>query len=746
MTTLARNAVIEINGEFLGLSGLYRILHINAASNAVVLFFLPININSPDVDKSGKVNSNLAYTKPIIVPWNALLTAEENQGLHMTKLVVPSYMYRTSSELTTAAKGKRNRNWKIIAPLVNSDSDLFFGKRGAMIKQRAVTLQITEKAIHRILNRYWHYGQTLSALIPASELSGGRDLTRKPGLVKRGRPRKAINLLNDATLAGSNTSLEDRRIFQRAIDLFHKSKNLSIVKTYQRMHERFYNNGYTEINGISVPVLKPSLAIPSIGTFRYWFKKEQDEVAIKRARTHRRKWEMNYRGLHGSAQENLFGPCERFEIDATVADVFLVSRYNRKYIIGRPTIYIVIDVFSRMIVGIYVGWKNASWEGARLALLNAFTDKVAYCAKYGVSIIHDIWPCCHLTQKVLADRGEIAGDPPEGMIESLDIQVESTATGRGDLKGLVESRFSIFNENTIHDLPGATTEEKRERGEPDPRLAAALDIEEFTSIMIRAVLHHNNFSEKPHLLDKKMIADDVPANPIHIWNWGLSNATGSIEAFDSEEVRIHLMRPGTATVYPDGIHFHGMRYTTTIAIAENWFSLARMTKTWPVDIRYSNDTDEVWLFDTKRGLLQPCVLLDADNRFRNMRLEEVINLLDYQKIQRDQRKDAASSSLAQVNAANDDVINRAKKQAKDDRKGMSKAAQTNGLRENRQVEQVIECTKDRVALKKSIPAADIRNDVSDQLTAPKSTFDELRKRNQNKLLHKLRGEPDNEQS
>lgn len=738
---LTRNAVIEINIEFLGLSGLYRILHIDTTHNAVVLFFLPVDIDLPDLDKFRNDNSTPTYSKPVLAHWDKLLEAEDKHNLRITKFAVPSYMYRVSSELSQAARAKQAKNWEIIKPLVNTGADLFFGKRGTMIKMRADEMQTTVKAIHRILYRYWHYGQSLSALIPASENSGGRDLLRTPGLVKRGRPRKAISILHDASLERPNTSVEDRRIFQRAIDLFHKAKNLSIPKTYQRMHERFYNNGYTEINGKSVPILKPAQAIPSIETFRYWFKKEQDEVAVKRARTHRRKWDMNFRGLQGSAQQDLFGPCERFEIDATIADVFLVNRYNRKYIIGRPTIYIVIDVFSRMIVGMYVGWKSPSWEGARLALLNAFTDKIAYCAKYGVLITHEDWPCYHLPQKILGDRGEIAGDPPEGMIESLDIQVELTATGRGDLKGVVESRFSIFNENTIHDLPGATTEEKRERGEPDPRLAAALNIEEFTSIMIRAILHHNHFSEKPHLLDKKMIADEVAPNPIHIWNWGLINATGFITAFDAEEVRIHLMRPGTATVYPDGIHFRGMRYTTALAIAENWFSLARMKKTWPVDIRYIADTDEVWLFDTKRGLLEPCTLLDADKRFQNMRLEEVINLLEYQKVQRDQRKDAASSNLAQIHAEDDAAIKRAKKQTKEERKGMSKAARTCDMRENRQVEQVIEATKDRIERNTSIPADDIGNDVNSQPVLPESTFEELRKKNQNNLLHKLRRKP-----
>ncbi|WP_164907503.1 hypothetical protein [Clostridium septicum] len=45
------------------------------------------------------------------------------------------------------------------------------------------------------------------------------------------------------------------------------------------------------------------------------------------------------------------GPGSLYQIDATVADVYLVSEFNRNWIIGRPVLYMVLDSFSRMIVG-----------------------------------------------------------------------------------------------------------------------------------------------------------------------------------------------------------------------------------------------------------------------------------------------------------------------------------------------------------------------------------------------------------
>lgn len=98
------------------------------------------------------------------------------------------------------------------------------------------------------------------------------------------------------------------------------------------------------------------------------------------------------RGLLSTSAAETWGPGARYQIDATLADVYLVSRLKRDRI-GRPVLYIVIDVFSRMIVGIYVGLEGPSWVGAMMALANTAADKVAYCRQFGREIELEDWPC-----------------------------------------------------------------------------------------------------------------------------------------------------------------------------------------------------------------------------------------------------------------------------------------------------------------------------------------------------------------
>src|SRR3546814_11439031 len=66
-----------------------------------------------------------------------------------------------------------------------------------------------------------------------------------------------------------------------------------------------------------------------------------------------------------------------------------------------------------MIVGFYVGWEGPSWMGALMALENAFTEKVSFCARYGKEIEPNEWPCHHIPRKLTADRGELISKPPD---------------------------------------------------------------------------------------------------------------------------------------------------------------------------------------------------------------------------------------------------------------------------------------------------------------------------------------------
>ncbi len=166
--------------------------------------------------------------------------------------------------------------------------------------------------------------------------------------------------------------------------------------------------------------------VPTERQFKYFYEKEYSPIEI----TKKREGEINYlkdfRPVLGTSTSEVTGPGSRYQIDATIADVYLVSEQGREKIIGRPTLYFVVDVFSRAIVGIYVGLENASWVSAMEALANALLDKVSYCASFGIDITEDMWPTVGLPEALIGDRGEILGRHVEVLSQAFNVDIENT--------------------------------------------------------------------------------------------------------------------------------------------------------------------------------------------------------------------------------------------------------------------------------------------------------------------------------
>lgn len=67
------------------------------------------------------------------------------------------------------------------------------------------------------------------------------------------------------------------------------------------------------------------------------------------------------------------------EIDACEADVSLVSELDPDQAIGRPIVYFMIDVYSRIILAVSVAFDNNSILGITNLFLNLADDKQEYC-------------------------------------------------------------------------------------------------------------------------------------------------------------------------------------------------------------------------------------------------------------------------------------------------------------------------------------------------------------------------------
>ena len=176
----------------------------------------------------------------------------------------------------------------------------------------------------------------------------------------------------------------------------------------------------------------------------------------------------------------------------------------------------------------------------------------------------------------------------------------------------------------------------RERGDRDYRLDAKLDIYEFTQIIIRCALYHNNGHYlKNYDREEMMIADDIKCIPIKLWNWGIKNRVGRLRKVPEDIIKLNLMPSDIATVTARGIRFKGMYYGSSITIKEKWFEKSRNKGVWKISVCYDpRNMDYIYLKDENGLSFEKCFLLSHQDRYRGKTLDEITHLLLAEEIER----------------------------------------------------------------------------------------------------------------
>lgn len=587
------------------------------------------------------------------------------------------------SSLSSKDKASRDAVWERMRVLVLAEPDIYDrALRGKLIREKADEIGFTKRTIYKYLRTYWLHGKTKNAFLPNYQNCGGAGKERNSGEAKRGRPRKY------GESSGRNVDEETKRIFEKAVKKYYHSRNeYSLKDAYDLMIKEHYTKFVPQPDGTTKAKLLPESEIPTIGQFRYWYGKKHDVREKISKRKGESKFNLDHRAILGKSDYGIMGPGAKYQIDATIGDIYLVSRFNRADIIGRPVIYFVIDTFSRMVAGMYVGLEGPSWAGAMMAIANAAADKVKYCAEYGVEITDDEWPCRHIPNAILGDRGEMESKAVETLINALNVRIENAPPYRADMKGIVEQYFRTINTKAVAFLPGHVKPDMTERGGRDYRLDAKLDIHQLNKILIQCVLQHNNH----HFLEgyertADMIADGVEPIPVKLWSWGISHLSGALRAFPEETVKLCLMPTGTASVTVKGVRFKGLYYLCERAAAEHWFETARAKGSYKVDISYDpRNMSAIYVRDSY-GTFDRCFLAEWQDKYVDMCLDEIRYLQESEKLLRHHNTVKEMASKADLSASIDSVIAEAETLARQTAVPKSKLARTKNIRENRRGE------------------------------------------------------------
>lgn len=588
-------------------------------------------------------------------------------------------------EMGSDSAVSRNEAYNAISHLLENYS-LLFDKttRNKLIREQVLKANRPRIYILRQIRRYWQRGMVPDALAPDYSKCGAAGTPRRYVKNKLGRKRKHSDGL------GIIVTDEVADLFRLAIDGFYLKNEKVNLKDAKDRAVGFYKSRYPKADKTNIPTL---------AQFKYFYKTNYLKPNVLKARTPEIQYNKDISPLTSTSTHLNFGPGARYEIDATIVDLYLVSAIDRNRIIGRPVIYYVKDVFSRMIVGLYVGLENPSWMTATMALANAFADKVKFCQQFGVEIDSSMWPSVGIPATITADRGEMLGRQADVLVNRLGISLTNTRAFRGSDKGIVERAFREMH-SSIKPYAQGVVEPLNGKKRIGHRyeLDAELSLTAFTKIVIHHVINHNN----SHVITKYDFSPDMPtdlaAKPIDLWNWGVKNRTGKLRSVDENLAFINMLPQGKATVSELGIKFNGIFYTCGEAMQAGWFHRSKsVTRPSSVNISYdTRNTNLIYLRpDSSYDSYWICKLADRSRRYSDMGFVEAKLLLS-------QAKKTEATNQQQEDFEVPDLQGEILQIVEDERDKKSqlllpltKSERLRGIRKNREDEKEFERQKDR---------------------------------------------------
>lgn len=586
--------------------GLYRIIHVFDEIDCLILF---------------SIKHDGSLSRPSAVPLNGFNLGVRNNKIMPDEFILPPYLHVSEEEIEQKHLEKRNKNFKLIEDISNNLEFLFdysTKNRVPTLAQYAKNNGTSHKKIVRLLNLFWRFGQDKNALLPAYQNSGGAGKERNPKDKPLGAPKTSRTLAIKRARTFILKDIDKENI-RKAIKKHHlKPHGIDLKETHKELLRTYYSD---EVKMAKARGIAPY--VPSYKQVTSWKKKLFTPVELVKTRTTERDYLLNKRGLLGRATDKWQVPGSCFEIDATVADVHIVSRLGKQYILGRPTIYSIVDRASRMIVGLNVSLYHASWRAARQALANTFLPKSEYCKEFGIDIRDSDWPASHIPLRLMCDNGEMIGLQPQKLVVPLT-ELQLSPPYRPDFKAMVERRFGLLNKELIHSLLGTTRGGQVIRGDKDPRKDAIYTLQDFTSLLIDAVLELNRTSYDDLATTSPLLIErDLSPTPTNFWKIHLSEHKHALKLADSSDIISRLYPPEKISMTRDGIEYNNMYYSCNQVIEQNLASVARTHGRWKLDARINeNTTNYIYVRFDKNESFTKCNLLPKSRMLKDLPMHE----------------------------------------------------------------------------------------------------------------------------
>jgi putative transposase len=186
-----------------------------------------------------------------------------------------------------------------------------------------------------------------------------------------------------------------------------------------------------------------------------------------------------------------------WQVDHTRSDVLVVDQSGS--LLGRPWLTIVVDTYSRCIMGIHLGFDAPSAAVVCLALRHAILPK-QYSSAYE---LQESWGTYGIAQYLYTDGGK---DFRSQHLEQVAIELGIVLHLRRKPSegGIVERPFGTLNTQFFSSLPGYVSSNVMDRS-PKAETEACLTLQQLEQLLVRYIVDHYNRTVDARMGDQSRI-------------------------------------------------------------------------------------------------------------------------------------------------------------------------------------------------------------------------------------------------
>jgi len=458
--------------------------------------------------------------------------------------------------LSSSVRDKYEKKLLIINEVVTIASPTYIYLAGkspkAEIKELMKKYNLARNSFWRMCTLYFQSGMKNYSLVDSKAFG----VNKGKQYIFSSKPGVRSEYLGDT---GVILTPEIITYFEDALNNYKSSRQKTISSAFDRMNNLHFTR-VEIINGAQSLVLLPQSQRPTKRQFSYYVEKHlshQEKDVIKTSAIEQRN---NKRLITSDSLNGVYGPGDMVEIDACEADVSLVSSIDRNRTIGRPIVYFMIDVYTRLMLAVSVSFDNNSVLGITNLFLNLADNKKEYCDHFGMGFENDdVWPSCVIPRRLRVDRGsEFKSKEFDRICNELGIEKQIVPGASGSLKGVVEQSFhQMHSKQNVH-LEDIGLIEKRYDSEHHKE--ASLTIEQYTKMVINFVLTHNQQYDKDYHMTREMLEKGVKPIPALLWKYGIEKYGSPRPIPSIDQYLFNLMTPVIAKISRRGICYKDLWY------------------------------------------------------------------------------------------------------------------------------------------------------------------------------------------